>query len=134
LLQKIDKKSAQKSQKPKTATKPGSSQKPKTATKLGSTSKPFTTTKPQTNLIDKFTKKEAGHDTSWENSILCDQCNQLIEIDNLQMHQDYHFAQQLRLDQMKINANTNSATKRKRPCVSKKDTRSAKSLKEYFKD
>jgi len=120
LLQKIDKKSAQKSQKPKTVTKPGSS------------SKPFTSTKTQTNLIDKFTKKKAGHDTSWENSILCEQCNQLIEIDNFQMHQDYHFAQKLRMDQMKIN--TSSGTKRKRPSVSKKDSQSVKSLKDYFKE
>ncbi|CAG9802305.1 unnamed protein product [Chironomus riparius] len=126
LMQKIDNKSAQKSQKPKTASKP--SQRPT------STSKPFTATKSQINLIEKFTKKDAAHDTSWDNSILCERCNQLIEIDNIQMHQDYHFAQQLRMDQMKINNNTNSATKRKRPCVSKKDPRSAKSLKEYFKE
>jgi hypothetical protein len=126
LMQKIDMKSAQKSQKPKTASKP--SQKP------ASTIKPFTATKSQINLIEKFTKKETAHDTSWDNSILCEQCNQLIEIDNIQMHQDYHFAQQLRMDQMKINTNTNSSTKRKRPCVSKKDLRSAKSLKEYFKE
>ncbi|XP_070506796.1 DNA polymerase eta [Chironomus tepperi] len=126
LLQKIDKKSTQKSQKPKPATTSKPSQKPIVKA----------VTKPQTNLIEKFTKKESLNDTSWENSILCDQCNQLIEIDNIQMHQDYHFAQQLRMDQMKVNTitSTNSATKRKRPCVSKKDTRSAKSLKEYFKE
>lgn len=86
--------------------------------------------------IERFARKDSQNDTSMDNSIFCDKCNQLIQIDSFQMHQDYHYAQKLRMEQMAIRTNSNSGTKRKRPNVSsiKKDVKSAKSLKDYFKE
>ncbi|KAG5683821.1 hypothetical protein PVAND_013085 [Polypedilum vanderplanki] len=86
--------------------------------------------------IEKFVKKphqDENLEVSNEKE-LCLECNTLISKEDIITHQDYHFAQKLRMEQLKsttITKKTPGTSKNKRP-LTQNDNKKVKSLRAYF--
>jgi nucleotidyltransferase/DNA polymerase involved in DNA repair len=82
--------------------------------------------------IERFTKKTPENIP--ENHELCRQCNEFVLIEDWISHQDHHFAQKLRMDQLKAGTHKiiPAAQKRKRPVSSGDSQKTSKTLKTYF--
>lgn len=90
------------------------------------------------NSIEKFTKKREDNSEIMDSQIICDECNEVVEESDFQVHKDHHFAQKLRNEQMDhaLKSNENNI-KRKRsfpPTATStgSNAKKTKSLKDFF--
>lgn len=89
--------------------------------------------KPKLNFIEKygFKKNDPPLDESTDDKIKCEQCQKNITTEEYVCHLDYHYAQKLRAEEMKITPQKVDL-KRKRPGSTQKNRPISKNMKTYF--